>query len=106
MVRKVDALVLLHRVHGDDVGMVQGSHRLGFALEALESCLVRCHLGRQDLQCNLSFELGVLGEVDLPHSAFADLLEDLVVSQRLAEHDSPSGHSSPLHRVPVVVPRN
>ena len=43
-------------------------------------------LGREDLQGDLAVELQVEGLVDNPHPATADLFEDLVVGEALADH--------------------
>jgi hypothetical protein len=55
--------------------------------------LLYCDLRREELQCYGTFELGVLGFVDHPHASTTELLEDLVVRNRLTDeggHDNSS----------------
>ena len=40
----------------------------------------------QELQCDDTAQTGVLGLVDHAHAAFAELLDDLVVGDGLADH--------------------
>ena len=84
--QEVDVIRLLYRVHGDDTGVVERGERLRFTLEALEPLLARSHLGRQHLDSHLTPELGVLGTVDLAHTAFTQLGDDRVVRQLLTDH--------------------
>ena len=72
--------------------MVEGGEHLCLALEALEPLGVGGHLRRQNLERHLALELGVPGEVDLPHPALAELVEDPVVGEGLADH----GASDPI----------
>jgi hypothetical protein len=83
----VDAFGLLDRVNGDDIGMVESRNGLSFALESVTTFL-RGHLRREDLEGYVPMELGVLGDIDLPHAASSELLEYLVMGQGLANHDS------------------
>ena len=41
---------------------------------------------RQDFQRNVATELRVVGAIDLAHAAFADLVQDRVWPERLADH--------------------
>ena len=43
-------------------------------------------LGREDLQRDEPVQVEVLGLVDDPHSAFAELLDDAIVAERPADH--------------------
>ena len=84
-----NAIRFLDSVDGDDIGVIEGGHRLGLAPESLESIRVRGHLGGENLDRDISIELGVAGQPDLTHPAFAELAEDLVVEQRAADHLCP-----------------
>jgi len=44
-------------------------------------------LGREELQSDGATEPGVFGFPDLAHAALAQALEDLVVADRLSDHD-------------------
>ncbi len=57
----------------------------GFPLEP--QCLpVLGEFLRQDLQRDISVELGIGGTVDLAHASLADLLQDFVVAGTLADY--------------------
>ena len=83
---EVLAVGLLYRVHGDDVGMIEGGDRLGFSLETLLLLGAQAEVRRQDLQRHASAEPSVLGQVDFPHAASPERLEDVVVTERAANH--------------------
>ena len=61
-------------VHGDDVRIIHGRRRPGFADEAVPECLVRGQRGREDLQRYLPLKPLVLGAEYHRHPALADLL--------------------------------
>ena len=81
-------LVLADLVDGADVRVVQGRGGLGLDEETLFE-VGRVHeVRRQELQGHRPLELEVLGLVDDPHAAVAELLDDLV----LAGDDGPGPH--------------
>ena len=80
------AVCLLHRMDGDDVGVVEGGHRPRLAAETFEPLGIRDHLLGQDLDRHLAAKLGVPREPHLTHSPLAELAENLVVEQRAADH--------------------
>lgn len=63
----------LDGVDRHDVGVVESRDRLGFALESLPPVRVGRELGRQHLERHLTFQPGVLGGIDLAHSAGPEL---------------------------------
>ena len=67
--------------------MGEGSQGLGFVAEAGEALWVVGHGGGQDLDGDLAVQALVPRAVDLAHPPLADLLNDPVVAQRLADHD-------------------
>jgi hypothetical protein len=70
-----------------DVGVPQGRGGTGLALQALQGVrVVREHFG-QELQRHVPPELQVLGPVDDAHTSAAELLENAVVGERLADHE-------------------
>ena len=69
-----------------DVGMVQSGSGLRFALKALEGLRVVGYIVGQELQGDEAAELGVLGLVDDAHAAAAELFDDAVVRDGLADH--------------------
>ena len=81
------ALVLVHVVHGTDVGVVQGGGGTGFALEPLQALRVLGILLGQELEGHAAAEPGVLGLVDDPHAAASQLLQRAVVGDGLADRD-------------------
>ena len=66
--QEVDALGLLDRVDGDDVGVIERGERLRLALEAREALRVARHVGGQDLEGDVASELRVGRAIDLAHS--------------------------------------
>ncbi len=87
-----DELLALRRgidlVNRADVGMVQGGRRLGFPNEALTGVVVAGQLRGKKLEGHEAVELGVLGFVDDPHAAPAELLEHAIVGDRSPFHDA------------------
>src|SRR5437016_4281136 len=72
------APALLEPVDRRDVRMIQRRERLGLALKARESIGGACEGLWQDLDRDITIELGVARPVYLAHSAFADLRGDFV----------------------------
>jgi hypothetical protein len=66
--------------------MVQGRRRTRLAPETLEGLRIFCHVIWQKLQSNKAAEFVVLGLVDDTHAATAELLDDSVVRNVLADH--------------------
>src|SRR5690349_15516905 len=66
--------------------MVQSGSSLGFALEAAESLSVSCNIVGQELEGNKPTEFHILGLVHDTHAATANLLDDAVVRDVLADH--------------------
>jgi hypothetical protein len=56
--------------------MIEGGYGFGFPLKAHET-LWGCHLGGEDLQGDFATKLGVLGDVDISHTAGAKERYDL-----------------------------
>ncbi len=86
------ALDELHRVVGHlavaadlvdrhDVGVVQPRRRLRLAAEPFQGQAVFRNLAGQDLERHLAAQADLLGLVDHPHAAPADLAEDAVIAQ-------------------------
>ena len=65
-------------VAGADVGVVEGRGRLGLLEEAALRGLVAGQIGREDLDRHLALEARVVGRVDDPHAAAAELGADRV----------------------------
>ena len=78
--------VLADLVNGADVGVIQRRRRTGFATETLQGLRVHGHIIRQKLQSHEAAEFGVFGLVDHTHAAPAELLDDAVVRNGLADH--------------------
>jgi hypothetical protein len=73
--------VLTDAVDGHDVGVVQLGGRPGLAMEAADLILAASGPRGEHLQGDLPAEALLLGLVDDPHAAAADLAEDPIVSQ-------------------------
>ena len=80
------ALMLANLVNGADVGMVERGRGAGFAAETLDRLRVLGNLVGQKLQGDKAAQGDVLGLIDDPHAAAAQLLEDAVVRDGLADH--------------------
>ena len=80
------SLLVVNLVDRADVGMVQGRSGLSFALEAAECLRVFGHVVGQELESHKAAELYVLGFVHHPHTTAAQLLNNAVVRDGLADH--------------------
>src|SRR5882672_7437266 len=89
------AVLLVNLVNGADVGMVQRGGSLGFALEAAECLRIFGNVVGQELEGNEAAELQVLSLVDHTHASAAELLNDAVVRDGLADHREDSRCARP-----------
>ena len=78
-------LVLVDRVDGTDIGVIQGRGGSGLALESLERGLVLGEVGGQELQRDLAAEARILGLIHHSHAAAAELTGHRVVGNGLAD---------------------
>ena len=85
------ALVRVDVVNGADAGMVEGGGCARFALKALERLGRAGQVLGQELEGHGAAEASVLRLVDDTHPAAAELLDDVVVGERLADHSVASG---------------
>jgi hypothetical protein len=76
--------MLVEAVDGADVRMVERRCRARLATEPLHGFVVGHRRDRQDLERHLSAQFRVLRPVDEPHPASAQLVENLVVPEGLA----------------------
>ena len=72
--------------------MVQLGERKGFFAEPFSGSVVSEHAEGQNLKGHVAIELLVVSAVDHAHSAGADLLENDVVSESLADEMGRDGH--------------
>ena len=79
-------ILLADVVDGADVGMVQRRRGLGFALKAGEGLRVAGNIFRQELQGDEAMQPRVFGFVNHAHPAAAELLDDAVMRNGLADH--------------------
>ena len=89
---EVEPLSLFHRIHGDDVGMVQGGDGFRLSREPRSAIGVFGYFGRQDLEGDLPIELVVVCQVHLAHATGTKFRHDAVMADRLA--DPQGGHVS------------
>ncbi len=80
------AVLFANVVDGADIGMVQGGSGLGFALKTSESVGIAGNVFGQELESNEAVKAGVFGFVNHAHAATAELLDDAVVRNGLADH--------------------
>src|SRR5690348_14351328 len=81
-------LVLPDVVNGANVGMIQSRGGLRLALKSGQGLWVAEDLIGQELEGNKAMQAGVLGLVHHSHASAANLLDDLVVGDFLANHGS------------------
>ena len=79
-----EASALLKSVDRSDVRMIQRGEDLGFALKTRQPIVVSCERWRQDLDRDLTLQLGVGRPIHLAHAPFADLGGDLVGAEASA----------------------
>jgi len=82
----VHTVVGAHVVDGRDMRVIQRRRSASFLLETTQALRVGRKLRRQHLDRDLAAEPCVLGEVHLPHTAFADLVADLVGAEPSSIH--------------------
>jgi hypothetical protein len=73
-------------VNRADVGMVEGGGGTSFTSEAFQCLGVSGNVIWQELQRDKTPKLGVLGLVNDAHTAAAELLDDVVARNGLADH--------------------
>ncbi len=83
---KRQAILLANVVNRADVGMIERRGSLGLTLEPAERLRVTRDLIRQELQGHETVQPSVLGLIDHAHSAAAELFNDAVVRDSLADH--------------------
>jgi hypothetical protein len=79
-------VVLANVVNGADVGMVQGAGGAGLAAEAFHGLGIASQVFGEEFQGYVATELGIFGLVDYAHSSAAELMEDAIMRDGLAEH--------------------
>ena len=82
------AVLFINFVNGADVGMVQGRGGLRLALKTTERLLVLGDIIGQKLEGDKTAQLEVFGLVDDAHAPTAELFQNAIVGNRLAEHRS------------------
>src|SRR5713101_8449605 len=80
------ARLLVNLVDGADIGMIEGRSRAGFPAEAFQRLMVLGYVVRKEFQRDKAAQLGVLRLVDHTHTTAAELFNDAVVRDGLADH--------------------
>jgi hypothetical protein len=75
-----------------DVGMVQSGGGTGFTSETFQRLRVSGNVIRQELERNETTQFGVLGLVNDAHAATAELFDDAVARDGLADEFGWGGH--------------
>jgi hypothetical protein len=83
------ALVFFDTMDGRNIGMVERRQQLSFAFKASQPLTFMDQRFRYELQRYGTIEFDILGEIDLPHCAFADLFSDLVMGDGSADQKGP-----------------
>ena len=78
------SFVLVHLIHGANIGMVQSGSRARFALKTLQRPGVVGKLFRQELERNGASQPGVFGLVNHPHGALTQFPHYAVVGDGAA----------------------
>src|SRR5262245_21855517 len=84
-------LMLADVVQDQNIRMSQRPHGLGFLLEPRQGRGVRGQLLRQNLKRYLTSKPGIARSVDLPHTASANLRQDVVGTKFLARNETRHG---------------
>jgi hypothetical protein len=80
------AVLVVNFVNRADVGMVQCGSSLGLTLKAAECLRVFGYVVRQEFEGDKPAQLHILSFVDHSHPATAELLDDAVMRDGLADH--------------------
>ena len=83
---EVASVVLANLVDRADIWVVQSGGGASFALKTVERERIFFRLGRQELERDMAAQVDVLGFVDNAHPSAAQLREDTVVRDGLADH--------------------
>ena len=84
---KALAVLLADVVNGADIGMVQRRCGLRFAPKSRQGLGIAGHFVGQKLQRDKAVQARVLGFVDHAHATAAELFDDAVVRDGLADHE-------------------
>ena len=82
------AVMLSQVVDRADVGVVESRSGPGLSLKALQGRRALGQLLRQELQSDLATEVQVLGCIDHTHSPATEAVDDTVVGDGFADHES------------------
>ena len=83
---KSPAVFFADVVDGADIGMVQRRRRFGFAAKSFQSLAILGQIFGQEFKRHEAVEPYVLGLIDHAHPAPAQLLDDAVMRDGLADH--------------------
>src|SRR5580698_10206226 len=86
------AFVFANLVNGADIRVVQRRSSLRLALEAFQGLMVSGYLVRQEFQSHKTMEACVFGSVDHAHPTAAELFDNSVVRDGLADWRLGIGH--------------
>src|SRR5205823_4547783 len=81
----VDAVDLADIEDRADVGVLDAGRRSRLAVETLQLLRIEDGIEVRDLESHAPPELDVLGQVDGPHAALAEFVEDAVASELLGQ---------------------
>jgi hypothetical protein len=79
-------LVLANLINSANIGMVERRCGAGFPLKSCECLTVLGQLSGKEFQSHKATEFDILSLVDDTHAAAAELLDDAIVRDSLADH--------------------
>ena len=75
-------------VDSDDVGMIEGGCSLRLLLEAANPFFILGELIGQQFERDFAHQTRIFGQVNLTHSAFAELPNDSIMREGFAKHSA------------------
>ncbi len=88
---EVRIITLTNFIDGGDVRMIERRRCLRLLFEPPHPIVIRCEVRRKNLQCHFPVKLSIFCEINLAHSALADLRADFVAPQFCAEGNTHCG---------------
>jgi len=76
----MNVLRVLATVDIGNIGVIELGKKLGFPFKTSQPLRILGELLRQHLDGHFTAQVGVLGTINLSHTALADLLDDLVMA--------------------------
>src|SRR5881628_2080612 len=85
---EVRTITLTNFIDGGDVRMIERRRCLRLLFEPPHPIVIRCEVRRKNLQCHFPVKLSIFCEINLAHSALANLCADFVAAKFCARSKS------------------